>query len=201
MKKHITLFISLLFAISIFAQMPVSDIKKKVHFDQLKQGILLIQLPDLENKKILKLRELGQNKAAKMEEKEIIKTREYIIKGFNEKFNFCNFYFFNAKDAKNIISGDYQGIFDSEMTPIKKFEKPPYIYIARHGKGNPNGEVYRYNGDGFQIRYVENETLQTIKYDNFFAGGINIFNTPSSLKRSIFKSIRKLNNKLNREIF
>jgi hypothetical protein len=166
--------------------MPVSELNEKTHLQQLKNGVLLVQLPN-SDKKIKILRERGNEKLAKKEEKEINNIRKNIIEGFQNHWDFSEILFFESENAREVFNRNIDFLFDSEMKPIKEFpEKFKHIYSVRYGPGNPNGEVYRYNGVGFQIRYVNNGELQTIKYDTFYhwkfgLGRIRLF----------FKSLRK----------
>ncbi len=168
MKKIITTTIFILL-ISILgnSQMSVSELSKETHLQQLKDGILLVQLPNSDNK-INILRKEGNEKLAKKEEKEIDEIRASIIKGFQDDWNFSKILFFEAENANQAFQKNPEVLLDANLKPIK--EVPDYLplYSVRYGPGNPNGEVYRYNGTGFQIRYVNDGNLQTIKYDTFY---------------------------------
>ncbi len=174
MKKYITILFPLLFAISIFAQMPVSELSKKTHVRQLKEGVLLVQLPN-SDKKIATLKARGNHKLAKIESQEIKKIREKIIAGFREDWDFSEILFFEAKDSREVFKLNFNYMIDLDLNPLKELPSFEHFYSVRYGPGNPNGEFYRYNGNGFQIRYIENGQLQTIKYDLFFNGNKNIF--------------------------
>ena len=168
MKEIITtsIFI-LLFSTFGNTQMPVSELSKITHLEQLKEGVLLIQLPN-SDKKIKILREQGNERLAKTEEKEINKIRKNIIDGFQNDWNFSDILFFESTNAKEAFLKNPEVLLDANLKPIKTFPDYANLYSVRYGPGNPNGEVYRYNGIGFQIRYVENGNLQTIKYDTFY---------------------------------
>lgn len=168
MKEIITtsIFI-LLFSTFGIAQMPVSELSKKTHLEQLKKGVLLVQLPN-SDKKIEILRKKGLEKLAKTEEKEINKIRKNIIDGFQKDWNFSDILFFESTNAKEAFLKNPEVLLGADLKSLKKFPNYENLYSVRYGRGNPNGEVYRYNGIGFQIRYVDNGSLQTIKYDTFY---------------------------------
>ncbi len=195
MKEIIFSFILILaFSNFGYSQMPVSELDKKTHLEQLKAGILLVQLPN-GDEKIKMLRKHGNERRAKKEEKEIDKIRKSIIKEFQNKWDYSEIYFFEAKNAKEVFQLKTNFLLDSNMKPIDKLLNTEHIYSVRYGPGNPNGEVYSYNGNGFQIRYIKDGTLQTIKYDIFFKAmvfGYYFF----PIKKVIRDQITSLNLKL-----
>jgi hypothetical protein len=181
------------------AQMPVSELSKKTHLQQLKQGVLLVQLPN-SDKKIKILRDQGSEKRAKQEEKEVNKIRDQIIQGFKEEWNYSEILFFEAKNSKEVFNKNPEFLLDSNLKSINKFPDFEHIYSVRYGPGNPNGEVYRYNGVGFQIRYIKDGELQTIKYDTFFHAARIRFLFRNLFRRNINKiktQIDEFNFKLN----
>lgn len=186
MKKHISIFILLHFAVTTFCQMPVSELSKKTHARQLKEGVLLIQLPN-SDKKIEILKANGQNKLAQKEQEEVEKIREKLIVGFKEEWDVSEILFFETEHTQKVFNKDYTFMLDRELNPLKELPKFEHYYSVRYGPGNPNGEVYRYNGDGLQIRYLKNGKLQTIKYDTFFnsEGSVSAF---KDFFRNLFKS-------------
>ena len=186
------------------SQMTVSELRRKTHLDQLKAGVLLVQLPN-SDKKIDILRKHGKEKRAKKEEKEVNNIRESIIKGFQEKWDYSAVLFFEAKNAKEVFKKNPSYLLDADLKPIKEFPNHEHVYSVRYGIGNPNGEVYRYNGLGFQIRYVQDGTLQALKYDLFYHWKSlrlrlkDLFKssekrTSSKIQNQIFEFNYKLNN-------
>lgn len=198
MKEIIISFI-LILTFSTFgnSQMEVSELNKRTHARQLRVGILLVQLPN-SDKKIDILRNQGKEKRARQEEEEINKIRKEIIEGFQEKWDFSKILYFESSNSREAFRKNPDVLLDSNLKPIKIFPDVEHVYSVRYGPGNPNGEVYRYNGTGFQIRYVLDGELQTIKYDKFyhaleFGFFVNLFNKKSKIKRQIFKFNKKIN--------
>lgn len=194
MKYYLmTSFLFLTTFISI-GQMQVSDLDRKTHAEQLQLGSLIVQLPN-SDKKIAALEKNGQSKLAAIEKAEIKMIRKEIMDAFNEHYDFSDYYFVESEHVKEVIDGKYKNIFNRDFDKIyNKLPKGDYVYIVRYGVGNPNGEVYRYNGLGFQIRYVNNNILETIKSDTFFsAGGFRLFRKN---KNTITRKTRVLNSKL-----
>jgi hypothetical protein len=199
MKEIIFSFI-LIITFSTFgkSQMLVSELGRRTHLRQLKMGVLLVQLPN-SDKKIKILRDQGKEKRAKKEEKEINKIRKEIIEGFQQNWNFSEILFIESKNSKEVFNRNPDFLLDASMNSIKDFPKFEHIYSVRYGPGNPNGEVYRYNGIGFQIRYIKDGELQTIKYDTFYHAiylgfFIKIFNKNKSITKL---QIEQFNIKLN----
>ncbi|MFK8006844.1 MAG: hypothetical protein AB8H03_10745 [Saprospiraceae bacterium] len=189
------------------SQMEVSKLKRKTHLKQLKAGILLVQLPN-SDKKINILREQGKEKRAKKEEKEVNNIRESIIKGFEEKWDYSQVLFFEAKNAKEVFLKNPDYLLNADLQPIKEFPNLEHLYSVRYGIGNPNGEVYRYNGVGFQIRYVKDGALQALKYDIFYHWKLGPFRLKAILKSAqkrtfsrIQDQITEFNYKLQHVIF
>lgn len=195
--KKIVLSVLAIFLITIFAQaqMPVSDLNRSTHAKQLREGMLFVQLPN-SDKKIEKLKEMGNRKEAKKEQKEVNKTRADIIKGFKEEFHFCNYVFIETDQVKEILKGNYKNAFDENLQKITDLPSFEHAYIVRYGTGNPNGEVYRYNGLGFQIRYINNQQLETIKYDTFFVSRTPLRFFSLLKKQGINRLVSTLNSKL-----
>ncbi len=207
MKEIIFSFIVIItFSIIGNSQMPVSELSKRTHLKQLKSGVLLVQLPN-SDKKIEILRKRGNEKLAKTEEKEINKIRKSIIEGFQNDWKFSDILFFESTNAKEAFLKKPEVLLDADLKPLKTFPDYENIYTVRYGRGNPNGEVYRYNGIGFQIRYIENGNLQTIKYDTFYhwkAGlGLKMFfkNLGKDDIEKIPQQISEFNSKLEKIIF
>lgn len=179
--------------------MEVSELRRKTHLKQLKAGILLVQLPN-SDKKIKILREQGKKRRAKKEEKEINIIRKSIIKGFQDNWDYSQILFFEGKDAKEVFQKNPKYLLDADLKPIKKFPDFEHVYSVRYGRGNPNGEVYRFNGVGFQIRYVKDGALQALKYDKFYhAVGTRVFSF--KISKIIPSQIYQLNYKLHNVIF
>lgn len=176
-------------------QMEVSELKRKTHLKQLKAGILLVQLPN-SDKKIKILREQGKEKRAKKEEKEINNIRESIIKGFKNKWDYSQVLFFEAKNSKEVFQKKPNHLLDSDLKPLKEFPNYEHVYSVRYGIGNPNGEVYRFNGVGFQIRYVQDGTLQALKYDIFYHWKLVPFRFKAFFKSSQQRTFSKIQNQI-----
>ena len=194
MKKSILSFVVILFLSQLgSAQILASTRLKKKHLSQLKIGVLLVQLPN-SDKKIAKLKELGQDKRARVEEKEINLIRSTILKGFEQRFKFCQFLFFERKHTSEILEGNYEHVFDANLKPVMDFPKVEYIYVAQYGRANPKDEVYHYNGIGIQIKYVNEGHLETINHDYFYQGSNKGWFVGQ--KKDIFRIIKKLNYKL-----
>lgn len=147
--------------------MPVSILDKITHVRQLKLGVLLVQLPN-SDKKIAALKARGNHKLAKIEAQEIKEIRQEIIDGFKADWYFSEILFFEASNSREVFNKNYEYILDRDLKPLNALPDFEHFYSVRYGPGNPNGEVYRYNGLGFQIRYIDNGELQTIKSDLFF---------------------------------
>ena len=194
-----TLAVVFLFLSSATAQqITVSKLKKRTHAKQLRMGVLFVQLPN-SDRKIKKLREMGQDDLADIEEKEITTIRENIISAFDQHFKLCKFYFIENENVDEVLKGDYQNIKDKNGEAIKNLTKPEYSYIVRYGPGNPNGDHYAYNGIGFQIRYINNQNIETIKYDTFFVGRGRFLSMAKLLKTFntvIHYQVNELNNKI-----
>lgn len=204
MKKIIVLSSLFLFLTTFMdAQMTVSDLSRRQHLAQLKGGILLVQLPN-SDKKIKILREQGYEKRAKKEEEEINNIRVDIISGFKKSWNFCTIYFFESKNSREVFDKNPEFLLDKNMEPVKEFPKADFFYTVRYGPGNPNGETYRYNGTGFQIRYLDNGELYAISSDKFFYAGslkYSLRNLFSIKKTKIQNQIKEFNQKLNNAKF
>ena len=90
----------------------------------------------------------------------------------------------------------YQHVFDAEYKNIENFPETENVYVAQYGVASPKSENYRYNGVGFQIKYVNNGELEILEHDYFYKrskAGILI-----GKKRAIVKGIKNLNYKLNK---
>lgn len=193
--KYILILLSFLFVQDYtLGQMKVSELDRNTHIKQLEQGSLIIQLPN-SDKKIAALKNKGKHKLADEEEQKIIRTRKEIIEGFEKQYNFSDYYFVETEHVKEVINGNYQNVLNGGLNKIPSFPENDFVYIVRYGVGNPNGEVYRYNGIGFQVRYVNQGQLETIKSDIFFAAGSS-FRLFSKKKNTIEYKIRVLNSKL-----
>ena len=170
MKKIYLLSLCLFFSSSLLLsqQVPVSDLKKSVHAAQLKNGILLVLLPN-SDKKIETLRNQGKEKLANIEEEEVNLTRSELVEAFDKEYTFGRFYFIEAETLKEILAGEFTNVLDSNLDKVQQFPAGQNLYLARYGPGNPNGEHYKYNGIGLQIRYINNNQVETIKYDMFYA--------------------------------
>lgn len=183
------------------SQMKVSELSKKTHLNQLKEGILLVQLPN-SDKKIELLRKHGSERRAKKEEKEIDKIRKSIIKGFQDEWDYSEVLFFESKNSIDAFRKNPDVLLNSDLEPIDKFPDYNHIYSVRYGPGNPNGEVYSYNGNGFQIRYIKDGSLETIKYDTFFKAivfGYYVLPIKKLTINQIISLNQKLNNAFNRK--
>lgn len=194
MKKIIVLGILFFSCYTIgFSQTPVSDLDRFTHLRQLKDGILLVQLPN-RDKKIAKLKELGASKRAEDEAKEIKIIREGIIEGFETQFNFCNVLYFEREFTHEILNGNYEHVTDSKFKSVSNFPKDVEIYVAQYGVGHPNGEVSSYNGVGIQIRHLRNGQLETIKHDYFYKRSkVGLI---MGQKKAVIRGIKNLNYKL-----
>ena len=196
MKKIITTSI-FLFLLSTLgsAQMPVSELGRFTHLRQLKDGMLLVQLPN-RDKKIAKLKEIGLSKRAKTEAAEVKIEREGIIEGFEKEFEFCNVLYFEREHTSEILEGNYKKVFDSRFEHVSDFPETGEIYVAQYGVGHPNGEVSSYNGVGIQIRHVHNGQLETINHDYFYKRSkIGLI---MGRKKAVIKGIKNLNYNLNK---
>ena len=194
MKNIFLTSLVLLFSISVFGQMNVSPLKSKTHVKQLKEGLLLVNLPN-SDKKIKRLEELGQHELAKKEEKEIDNIRKQIIAGFQSEYFFCDYQFIESRHVDEVLKNDLTNIFDADFNRVKLETPPQHVYIVRYGTGNPSGEVYRYNGQGFQVRYVSEGIIESLKDDMFYSayGSLKqIFKSKSVIE----KAVGKLNNRL-----
>ena len=194
-KIILTFLILFVFSnVSTAQQVPVSDLKKSVHAGQLNKGVLLVQLPN-SDKKIDKLRNAGHNKLADVEEKEIKKLREDILTGFEKEYNFSQYFFIESGAVSEILNGNFENVLNSNLEKVDHFPQGKDLYIVRHGPGNPNGEHYKYNGEGFQVRYINSGQIETIKYDTFFVGQgrIRLLRRYKNWKHY---QIKELNNKL-----
>jgi len=196
MKEIITTSIFLfLFPTLINSQMPVSELGRLTHLRQLKDGILLVQLPN-RDKKIAKLKEIGLSKRAKTEAAEVQLERDGIIEGFEKEFKFCDVLYFEREHTREILKGNYKNVFDSIFEHVSDFPETVEVYIAQYGVGHPNGEVSSYNGVGIQIRHVHNGQLETINHDYFYKRskvGLII-----GKKKAVIKGIKNLNYNLNK---
>lgn len=194
----IVIIISLLLPLSNTAQVAVSKLDNKTHLDQLKDGILLVQLPNRDNK-IAKLKKMGASKKAKEEADEIQAIREGILEGFKEKFNYCGSYFFERKHTREVLAGNYENVLDANLKPIQDFPETKNIYVAQYGTASPKGEVYRYNGVGFQIKHILNGQLETLDGDYFYKRSkVGIL---MGRKKAVIVGIQKLNSKLKKMAF
>jgi len=151
------------------SQVTISNLDKKDHVVQLESGTLFVQLPN-SDKKIKKLEKSGNQKLANAEKKEVEKLRNDLLTGFPKEFNFCNVYFIEASSVNEVVNGNFENVMNSNLEKISNFIQPQHTYILRHGRGNPKGEVYSYNGEGLQIRHVTNNQLEAINSDMFFVG-------------------------------
>lgn len=199
--KEVLFSLILILTFSTFgkSQMPVSELSSNTHLQQLKDGVLLVQLPN-SDKKIKLLREKGNEKLAKKEEKEINKIRKEIIEGFQQNWKFSKILFFESKNAREVFNKKHEFLLDENMKVLKEFPKFKHFYSVRYGAGNPNGEVYKYNGTGFQIRHIKNGELQTIKSDTFFhAAKFKFFlkGLFKANKSKIISQVKEFNLKLN----
>jgi hypothetical protein len=196
MKEIITTSIFLfLFPTLVNSQMPVSELGRLTHLRQLKDGILLVQLPN-RDKKIAKLKEIGLSKRAKTEAAEVQLERDGIIEGFEKEFKFCDVLYFEREHTREILRGNYKNVFDSIFEHVSDFPETVEVYIAQYGVGHPNGEVSSYNGVGIQIRHVHNGQLETINHDYFYKRskvGLII-----GKKKAVIKGIKNLNYNLNK---
>jgi len=199
MKNILLTTLILLFSISIFGQMQVSPLDSKTHAIQLKDGLLVVNLPN-SDKKIKHLESIGQHTLAQKEEQEVNNIRKQIIEGFQDEFNFCNYVFVESRHVEEVLKHDLTNVFDADFKKVVVEPSPQHVYIVRYGTGNPNGEVYRYNGLGFQVRYVNNGILESLKSDMFYAayGSLKqIFKSKSVLRKAIEKLNKRLYNAQN----
>ena len=196
MKESIVLNIFIiLFSTLGYSQMPVSEFGKLTHLRQLRDGILLVQLPN-RDKKITKLKEIGSSKRVKTEANEVKLEREGIIEGFNREFEFCKVLYFEREHTKEILNKNYKNVFNSQFTNVSDFSKVAEVYVAQYGVGHPNGEVYSYNGIGIQIRHIHNGQLETINHDCFYKR--SKIGIKKKKKKAVIKGIRNLNYNLNK---
>ncbi|MFK7771467.1 MAG: hypothetical protein AB8F94_04975 [Saprospiraceae bacterium] len=196
MNNLITISIFLfLFSTIGNAQIQVSELDRFTHLRQLRDGILLVQLPN-RDKKIAKLKEIGLSKRAKTEAEEVKLEREGLIEGFEKKFEFCNVLYFEREHTMDILKGNYKNVFDSEYELVSDFPEVSEIYVAQYGVGHPNGEVSSYNGVGIQIRHVNNGQLETINHDYFYKRSkVGLI---MGRKKAVIKGIKNLNYNLNK---
>ena len=203
MKKLLTFFTLIIFSMNFAAaQMPVSELSKSTHIKHLKEGLLLVQLPN-QDEKINRLKGIGQHKKAAKEEEELEFLKTTLIEGFSEKFDYCNTLFFEARHTPEVLGGNYENVFNKIGDPIieMKFKDFDNIYITQYGYGHPAGETYRYNQVGSQIYHVKEGQLEAIKSDVFFSR--SPFNMMDFLvkrrKKMILKGIGNLNNSLRKQ--
>jgi len=196
------LMISRFFLLSIFvfsigllsAQHPLSKFNKVTHLSKLKQGVLLVRLPDQESK-IAELTKRGQSQAAESLRKETEDRNALIIKAFQTHFKFCSLYFIRPKDTKSILANNVNNIKDIVTNEIIGFSSFEDIYVTDYAYGHPAEGYERYNRKGFQILYMEEGRLTDLGRDLFYAGVKQGFFSPN-FSKSLQKTVGKLNRRL-----
>ena len=203
MRITCIIFFSLFFSSLTFAQTKISELSQNKHLEQLKNGILFVQLPRIEQKKIdiLEKSESQKNKdLAKKVKEENILLQKKVRDGFSNNYNFSEIYFFEAKNTKQILNGDFSNnLTDKEGNSIQlNNDSTKEKYLAYYGIANVAGENSRYNGDGILIQYIHNGKLERLKSDIFFETTSRFFGIIRGNK-SISQVISDLNEKFRKK--
>ena len=198
MKIVSILFLSFLFSTLSFAQSKVSDLSVNKHLNQLKNGVLFVQLPRIENKKLEILEKSKSKKNRKYAEE--IRTKNLLLQkevqdGFINNYTFSEIYFIESKNTKELLKCNFSNILKDKKGNIATFNNEPTIekYIATYGIASVPGKNVRYNGDGILIRYINIDTIEQIDSDIFFESTSRFMGFIFGNK-SIEKVISNLNN-------
>jgi len=173
MKFVKILFLLLFLPILSFGQTKVSDLPVNLHLNQLKNGVLFVQLPRIEKRKIeiLEKSDSERNKKfAKEIKEENLMLKKKIQESFSNNYSFSEIYFVEAENTKLILNGNYgNNLKDKNGNSIQlNNDATKEKYIATYGIATIAGENTRYNGDGILVQHINNGKMERIKSGLFF---------------------------------
>ncbi len=194
MRKAIPLlFITFWIPLNIcLGQQRISQESISSHLEKLKDGVLLIRLNNIDEK-VTELKNSGYKTRALQEDVENKETNEMIINSFKNLYNFSNYYFYNSRDAKAILNGDYQKLFINSKGELANANlEGKDIYSVEYGYASPPGSSGRYNSEGLLVKAIEDGELVRLNGKIFYQGAGFFLNTK---KTKIKKSVKKMNYK------
>lgn len=170
-RKPILSFLLLLFIIvSAYSQDKVSKKSKWFHVNAIKEGILLVRLNN-NDRQVYELNKAGYDQKAKQYEKENTMVNDEIIKSFSNLYNFSEYYFYNANDAKLLPKGKFEGILkDKDGNNVAPEFGRRTIFTADFGYATAPGSTETYNKKGFLIRQIGEDEFIRLASDLFYFG-------------------------------
>mgnify|MGYP003385252337 CR=1 FL=1 len=220
MKIYIILFVFLSGSFFVFAQdRPPSNFEMRIRangqYVELLDGALLVRLKNPQNK-IAALRKYGYSEAANKVQIEQDNKNKEIIKSFKDEFTFCKFYFFFSENSNLVRAKDFsKPIFLDENLKVdpsilfttETFLTAEFGHVMQDTAAYVDSRITDYE-DGYNLRasYWAGPDLHfgalTMMSDQFvqlrrpFPRFARTFSSLGFLKRSIKKTVKRLNKKL-----
>lgn len=128
MHKYISYFTFACFLMLLCSCSTSRNVAMK-HIEELKESVIFVRLGTSQNQIDYCLENNLHSKAEKIKNDQE-ELNKQIILGFEEYFDYCDFYFFSAEHAVDMRNGKFDHLFDAEGNAVSKPDNKNHYYAS-----------------------------------------------------------------------